>query len=102
MIIVSPTSFLAYLYTVMQGLRALEIEKKAQQIEARVAELGRHLGAYQEVYISTCSGSVSCRPRDLAPALRCRRREGITGGGVQWASVDVMLDPIPVPLPCGL
>jgi DNA recombination protein RmuC len=47
-IIVSPTSFLAYLHTVMQGLRALKIEKKALEIEARVGELGRHMSLYQE------------------------------------------------------
>ncbi len=45
-IIVSPTSFLAYLQTVLQGLRALQIEESAKEIRKRVEELGRHLGAY--------------------------------------------------------
>lgn len=45
-IIVSPTSFLAYLQTVLQGLRALKIEEQAQEIRKRVTDLGRHLGAY--------------------------------------------------------
>ncbi len=49
-IIVSPTSFLAYLQTVMQGLKALQIEKQAEEIQKRVGELGKHLGAYQEYY----------------------------------------------------
>jgi DNA recombination protein RmuC len=49
-IIVSPTSFLAYLQTVMQGLKALQIEKKAVEIQQRVGELGKHLGAYEEFY----------------------------------------------------
>ncbi len=49
-IIVSPTSFLAYLQTVMQGLRALEIEQKAEVIQKRVGELGKHLGAYEEYF----------------------------------------------------
>src|SRR3989338_1853285 len=39
-IIVSPTSFLAYLQTVMQGLKALQIEQKAVDIQKRVGELG--------------------------------------------------------------
>ncbi len=47
-IIVSPTSFLAYLQTVLQGLRALQIEESAKEIKKRVEELGRHLLAYQD------------------------------------------------------
>lgn len=49
-IIVSPTSFLAYLQTVLQGLRALEIEKKAAEIQKKVGDLGRHIGKYEECY----------------------------------------------------
>lgn len=49
-IIVSPTSFLAYLQTVMQGLKALEIEQKAVEIQKRVGELGKHIGGYEEYY----------------------------------------------------
>lgn len=47
-IIVSPTSFSAYLQTVLQGLRALKIEEQALEIKKRVGELGRHLNAYDE------------------------------------------------------
>lgn len=49
-IIVSPTSFLAYLQTVMQGLKALEIEEKAEEIQKRVGELGKHVSAYESFY----------------------------------------------------
>src|SRR3989344_5091841 len=49
-IIVSPTSFLAYLQTVMQGLKALQIEKQAEEIQKRVGELGKHIGSYEEYY----------------------------------------------------
>lgn len=49
-IIVSPTSFLAYLQTVMQGLKALKIEEKAAEIQQRVGELGKHISAWQEFY----------------------------------------------------
>ena len=49
-IIVSPTSFLAYLQTVLQGLKALQIEQKAVEIQKRVGELGKHVGAYEEYY----------------------------------------------------
>jgi DNA recombination protein RmuC len=49
-LIVSPTSFLAYLQTVLQGLNALHIEEKAVEIIKRVDELGRHLKTYEEYY----------------------------------------------------
>ncbi len=49
-IIVSPTSFLAYLQTVMQGLKALQIEQKAVEIQRRVGELGKHIGSYETYY----------------------------------------------------
>jgi DNA recombination protein RmuC len=47
-IIVSPTSFHAYLQTVLQGLRALKIEESAKQIRANVEKLGRHIGTYED------------------------------------------------------
>ena len=46
-IIVSPTSFYAYLETVLQGLKALEMEASVKDVIKRVEELGRHLGSYQ-------------------------------------------------------
>ncbi len=46
-IIVSPTSFMAYLQTVLQGLRSLQIEETAKEIQQRVGELGRHIGSYE-------------------------------------------------------
>lgn len=45
--IVSPTTFLAYLQTVLQGLKALQIEESAKEIRKRVGELGRHLASYE-------------------------------------------------------
>ena len=47
-IIVSPTTLLAYLQTVMQGLRSLQIEEQAKEIQKRVGQLGQHLGKYEE------------------------------------------------------
>ncbi|MDP3727467.1 MAG: DNA recombination protein RmuC [bacterium] len=46
-IIVSPTSFLAYLQTVLQGLRALQIEESAKAIRKNVEDLRRHLDSYE-------------------------------------------------------
>ena len=47
-IVVSPTTFLAYLQTVLQGLKALHIEESAKKIGERVNELGKHLLSYEE------------------------------------------------------
>ena len=51
-IIVSPTSFLAYLQTVLQGLRGMEIEEKAKEIQKWVGELAKHLKTYEEHHMS--------------------------------------------------
>jgi DNA recombination protein RmuC len=45
-VIVSPTSFMAYLQTVLQGLRSLQIEEQAKDIQIQVGKLGRHIGAF--------------------------------------------------------
>ncbi len=49
-IIVSPTSFLAYLQTVLQGLKAMQIEESAKDIVKRVGELGTHLRSYEDIH----------------------------------------------------
>lgn len=49
-IIVSPTSFLAYLQTVLQGLKAMQIEETAKDIIKGVNDLGNHLKKYEEYH----------------------------------------------------
>ncbi len=49
-IIVSPTTLLAYLQMVLQGLRSLQIEESAKEIQKNVEELGRHIIKY-DVYL---------------------------------------------------
>ncbi|MDP2650382.1 MAG: DNA recombination protein RmuC [bacterium] len=49
-IIVSPTTFAAYLQSVLYGFRAFQIEESAKEIRKRVEELGRHIGAYDSYY----------------------------------------------------
>lgn len=49
-IITSPTSFLAYLQTVLQGLKALQIEESAKEIIKKVENLGKHLKSYDEYH----------------------------------------------------
>ena len=49
-IITSPTSFLAYLQTVLQGLKAMQIEESAKEIIKKVGDLGKHLKSYDEYH----------------------------------------------------
>jgi DNA recombination protein RmuC len=56
-IIVSPTSFMAYLQTVLQGLRSLQIEEQAKEIQVRVGQLGRHISAYDS-FMQKLGGSL--------------------------------------------
>jgi len=49
-IIVSPTSFLAYLQTVLQGLKALVVEESAKEIRKNVEDLQKHLRSYDEYH----------------------------------------------------
>lgn len=55
---VSPTSFYAYLQTILQGMRALRIERSAQEIRKRVEMLGKHLLGYEE-YMRRLGGSLT-------------------------------------------
>ncbi len=57
-IIVSPTSFYAYLQTVLQGLRALQIEESAKEIQKRVEVLRKHILNYNE-FLSKLGGHLS-------------------------------------------
>ena len=49
-IIVSPTTFAAYLQTVLQGLRALQIEESAKEIRKNVELLQKHLLVYGDYH----------------------------------------------------
>ena len=56
-IIVSPTTLLAYLQTVMQGLKSLQIETQAKDIQKRVGELGKHIAAHEQ-YMQKLGGTL--------------------------------------------
>jgi len=49
-IIVSPTTFAAYLQTVLQGLRALKIEEQTKEIIKRVESLQKHVIGYDQFF----------------------------------------------------
>ena len=49
-IIVSPTTFAAYLQSVLYGFKAFKIEETAKDIAKNVEALSRHLKAYEDYY----------------------------------------------------
>lgn len=49
-IIVSPTTFAAYLQSVLYGFRAFKVEESAKQIGKHVESLSRHLKAYDDYF----------------------------------------------------
>ena len=49
-IIVSPTTFSAYLQSVLYGFRAFKIEESAKQIGKQVEALSRHMRSYDEYF----------------------------------------------------
>ena len=71
-IIVSPTSFLAYLQTVLQGLRNQKISEQAQEIIREVERLGKHLFTYSEYmkkmgdHLSSTVGSYNKANKEFA------------------------------------
>lgn len=50
-IIVSPSTFYAYLETVLHGLKALQIEESVKDVLQKVTELQRHLYQYEEHFL---------------------------------------------------
>jgi len=71
-IVVSPTSFLAYLQTVLQGLKGQKISEQAREIISSVEKLNRHLGVYSEymdkvgVHLGTTVASYNKARKELA------------------------------------
>jgi DNA recombination protein RmuC len=49
-IVISPTTFMAYLQSVLYGFKAFKIEKSAKEIIKKVEDLGKHLKSYDEYH----------------------------------------------------
>lgn len=85
-IVVSPTTFLAYLQSVLQGLRALQIEESAKEIRKRVEELERHLFNYETylkklgAHLGTAVNAYNTAYKEFGKIDKDIRR--ITGGGI--------------------
>ena len=87
-IIVSPTSFLAYLQTVLQGLKALQIEEKAVEIIKHVENLGKHIKTYEEFHgklgnsLSTVINHYSASSKELKKIDKDVLKITGTGAGI--------------------
>lgn len=55
--LVSPTSFYAYLQTILQGLKAMRMNESIQDIVKKIMDLGRHMQNY-EVYLGKMGNSL--------------------------------------------
>src|SRR3989344_3693462 len=49
-IIISPTTFMAYLQSVLYGFKAFKIEESAKEIIKKVGDLTKHLKSYEEYH----------------------------------------------------
>lgn len=90
-IIVSPTSFMAYLQTVLQGLRSLQIEQQAKDIQVRVGQLGRHISAY-EMYMQKLGNSLGTTVNHYNTAHKELKK--IDKDIVKIADSDPSVDPL--------
>ncbi len=85
-IIVSPTTFAAYLQSVLYGFRAFKIEESAKQIGKQVEQLGRHLKAYDTYFtklgnsLGTTVNHYNTAQRELGKIDKDVTR--ITGAGI--------------------
>lgn len=95
-IIVSPTSFMAYLQTVLQGLRSLQIEQQAKEIQVRVGQLSRHLSAYDS-FMQKLGGSLSTTVNHFNTAHKELKK--IDKDVVKIAGTDPAIEPLLIDRP---
>lgn len=93
-IIVSPTTFAAYLQSVLYGFKAFKIEEQAKDIAKNVEALGRHLGAYEEYYrklgntLSTTVNHYNAAYKELGKIDKDVLKITGTGTGVETLTLD--------------
>jgi len=95
-IIVSPTSFYAYLETVLQGLKQQKVEENIKIILGRIKELHRHLHNYGEFMdkvgrnLSTTVNSWNAAAKEFKKVDRdiYRITDGETGGEFEPLLID--------------
>ncbi len=95
-IIVSPSSFFAYLQTVLQGMKALEMGENVAQTLKGVEVLGKHVNAYEEYmqklgkHLGTTVNTYNSASREFKKIDKdvYRLTEGRSGGEVEMMELE--------------
>src|SRR3989339_576314 len=93
-IIVSPTTFAAYLQTVLQGLRALQIEESAKEIRANVEKLSTHLLVYADYHkkvgaqLSTVVNTYNLSNKEFKKVDKDVLKISDQGGGLELDEIE--------------
>ncbi len=95
-IIVSPTSFMAYLQTVLQGLRSLQIEEQAKDIQIRVGQLGSHIAKFED-YMQRLGNSLGTTVNHYNNAHKEFKK--VDKDVVKIAKTDASVDPLLIDKP---
>lgn len=93
-IIVSPTTFAAYLQSVLYGFKAFKIEEAAKDIAKNVEALSRHLKAYEDFYkrlgtsLSTTVNHFNTGYKELSKIDKDVLKITGTGVGIEAEAID--------------
>lgn len=95
-IIVSPSSFFAYLETVLHGMKALKMEESVKDILKNVEKLGKHVNAYDEYmdklgkHLGTTVGAYNKASREFRKIDKdiYKLSDGKVGGDIDLLSLD--------------
>lgn len=93
-IIVSPTTFVAYLSTILQGFKAFKIEESAKEIIKNVEKLNGHLRAYDDYHtklgtsLSTVVNHYNISRKELKKIDKDVLRITGEGGDIEVTAID--------------
>lgn len=93
-IIVSPTTFSAYLQSVLYGFRAFQVEERSKEIIKNVEELGRHIASYEQYMtklgttLGTVVGHYNTAHKELKKVDKDVRRIAGESPGIEPLTLD--------------
>ncbi len=96
-IIVSPSTFSAYLQSVLYGFKAFQIEQSAVEIQKNVELLGRHIKAYDEAF-SKLGGSLGTTINHYNRASGELKKIDKDVTKITGSSLDLSYETLPSPI----